>query len=135
MRVFAGMMMAWLIGLADAGIAIARQDSGALNVGVRICGAETPGCKSPEAKPKRIAGTHSAFVPRAAFATPRYTCGSAAISISEAGYTAIRRIDCKGRTFAYHARKNGKRYRIEVEAGSGVIKSVKPLVRPQRSVA
>ena len=137
MRIFAGIIVALGLAAAGAGSACAQQAGGSFGVGVRICGAETAGCKTaPEKiKKKRFTVARSGFVPRAAFATPRYTCGAAAISVEQAGYTAISRVDCTGRTFAYIARKNGKRFRVEVEAGSGTIKSVRALARPQKSLA
>jgi hypothetical protein len=134
-RILAGMGLVLALCIGGAAAAAAQQAHGSISVGVRICGAETPGCKTATAKPRRFRVARSGFVPRVAFATPSYTCGAAAISVAQAGFTAIRRLDCRGRTFAYSARRNGRHYRIEVEAGSGDIKSIAPLKRARKLLA
>ena len=132
MRGLAGLIML-MSAVGAISTTAAGTAAGSLGVGVIICGTGTPGCNvaaKPRLRHLRVA--RSGFVPRAAFLTPRYTCGAAAISLAKIGYTAIRRIDCKGRLFTYSARKDGKRYLIKVEAGSARIKSIRATGDGQR---
>jgi hypothetical protein len=72
---------------------------------------------------------------RASVNVPRYTCGAAAVSVTEAGYAILRRLDCSGRVFAYAARRDGATYRVAVEAVSGRVLSIRLVARGGRRFA
>jgi hypothetical protein len=48
-------------------------------------------------------------------------CRAVARDLYWRGYRQIRVVDCRGRIYAYRARKNGRNYLVQISSRSGVI--------------
>ncbi len=63
----------------------------------------------------------------AVYSPRRSSCNRALTSVHEDGYQAIRTIECRGRNFTFHARRDGRWWKVKVRAKNGRIRRAYPL--------
>ncbi len=57
----------------------------------------------------------------------RSSCYRAHRTVRDHGYQKIRTVDCKGRIYTFHARRDGRWWKVKVRARNGRIRRVYPL--------
>lgn len=59
----------------------------------------------------------------------RMTCSQGERQLRNRGFRDVRRIDCRGRFFVYHARRGGQRYEIAINSYNGRVVDVRRIRR------
>ncbi len=57
----------------------------------------------------------------------RSSCNPARVSVRDEGYETIRTIECRGPNFTFHAKREGRWWKVKVRARNGRIRQVYPL--------
>ena len=70
-------------------------------------------------------GAGSEAVP--VYSPRRSSCYRAHRTVLDHGYKKIRTVDCKGRHYTFHARRDGRWWKVKVRARNGKIRRVYPL--------
>ncbi len=63
----------------------------------------------------------------AVYSPRRSSCNRALTSVRDQGYQTIRTIECRGRNFTFHARRDGRWWKVKVRARNGRIRQAYPL--------
>lgn len=55
------------------------------------------------------------------------SCNRARHSVTQQGYEAVRKIECRGRHYTFHGRRDGQWWKIKVRARNGRVRQAYPL--------